>query len=1219
MKTAGVLTFELSHQLRRAWYWGILTVLLVVAFLLTRDASLSEALREDFFANSPFAIAKVTVVAGLLWLVAAAAVAGEAGARDAATGLHPLVYTTPVRKWEYLGGRFLAAFLLNALLLAAVQVGALLALYGPGMDPQALGPFRAAAFLTNYAFLSLPSAFFATAIQFGLAVASRRPTSAYVGSFLLVFMGFFVAALLLFNRGWGVLLDPVGIRFVLDEMSHDWTSYEKSWRVVALEGTVLANRLVWTGVGALTLLLTWLRFDFAHPGGRRVRWWRRSRGAGGLEQEPRWAAAAPAAAVPVVARTFGPALQARQAVAIAWQSFRWLAGTWPGRIFLGVVPLLTVLVVVDQMTRFDAQLVPTTALILRELTGPLSDQLSRWVFVPFLIVFFAGELIWRERDAGLGEITDVLPGSEWIPLLGKVSGLGLLLVVFTGSIGVAGLVAQLLLGYRDLDPGLLFGVLYGLQLPEYLLFVPLAFTAHVVANQKYVGHLLGVLGYTVIVLAPLLGLEHGLLIYGASPAWSYTAMRGFGPSLLPWLSFKLYWLGWALLLLVVARLFWARGLTDGFAERWRAARHRVTASTAGVAGLAGAVVLGLGGFVFYNTNILHDYRSSDALTSLRADYERRYRRYAGTPHPDLVAADLRIEIHPEQGAADIEGAYRLENRTGHPIDTIHVALVAGQEEQRLSFDRAALHVASGGEELLHRLYALSDPLQPGEALRLEFTARIARHGFRESGAEDAVTERASFFEIRSWLPAIGYRPERELTSAADRRAHGLPPRPLIPSLEDADATWGSGDGVRFSAVVGTSAGQTAVAPGALQQRWTEGDRSYARFETDGPIGTEWAIASAPYDVRDVRWEDPAGSGRSVDIRLYHHPAHAAGVERILHGVRASLDYMSGEYGPYPYGHLTFLERPGNGVGMHSDPSLITYLEGAALLGRDYDPERLDLPFAVVAHEMGHQWHPPVAPVEGVPVLTEGVAWYYALRTAEHAYGDQVRSLLRFMRLPYPHKPIRRGEPLLRGVDPYMAYRRGPFALHALEQHAGGEAVNTALRRVLERHREAGAPPATMLDLYRELEAVTPDSLRGLLHDLFEVNTFWEFKTERPTAEPVGDGTWRVTIPVQALKTVVDPTGEETEIELDQWVEVGVYGPRERGERELSRPLYEARHRIRSGEQTLTVTVASRPVLAGVDPHHVLDWVENEDDDNLDEVRVDAPPPRVGSGEGRSGG
>ena len=61
MKLWGIFRFELAYQVRRAWPWLISAVLAVIAFLMTRDATLSEALYEEFFLNSPFAVAKTTV------------------------------------------------------------------------------------------------------------------------------------------------------------------------------------------------------------------------------------------------------------------------------------------------------------------------------------------------------------------------------------------------------------------------------------------------------------------------------------------------------------------------------------------------------------------------------------------------------------------------------------------------------------------------------------------------------------------------------------------------------------------------------------------------------------------------------------------------------------------------------------------------------------------------------------------------------------------------------------------------------------------------------------------------------------------------------------------------------------------------------------------------------------------------------------------------------
>jgi hypothetical protein len=228
-----------------------------------------------------------------------------------------------------------------------------------------------------------------------------------------------------------------------------------------------------------------------------------------------------------------------------------------------------------------------------------------------------------------------------------------------------------------------------------------------------------------------------------------------------------------------------------------------------------------------------------------------------------------------------------------------------------------------------------------------------------------------------------------------------------------------------------------------------------------------------------------------------------------------------------------------------------------------------------------------------------------MKVVEKARGpEQLRLLLSFMRQPFPHPPIRRGEPLLRGLDPYLSYRKGPFALYALSESIGEERVHEALRRLVETHRREEAPLATMLDLYRELQAVTPPSFRPLLHDLFEVNTFWDFTAERVSARQTAAGTWQVTLDVKARKVVFDEAGVETAVPIDEWVEIGVFGPAKKGGGELSQPPYVKKHRIRSTKQTITVTLPHKPDLAGIDPYHLLDWEEQGDDDNIEGVEIE---------------
>lgn len=1213
MKLREIFRFELAYQVRRPSTWLPFAALAVAAFLFVRGSFLADALYADFYLNSPFVIAVTTVFCSLFWLLLAGGVAGEVAARDVETGMHPLTYTAPVRKAEYLGGRFLAALALNALILLAVPLGVMAAVYGPGVDPEVVGPFRPAAYLTAYGFLALPNAFIGTSIQFSVAALGRRAIASYLGSVLLfgvVYGGIFLVMFFLQRQDLAAVLDAFAHLTIFD-ITLGWTPIEKSTRLIELDGTLLRRRLLWLGIAAGALAFTHRRFRFAHhaPGPP----WGRTPGRRDAH------APTPAGgdlarrviAVPRVRGTFGPATHARQTLALAVDSFRAIARSRGGLVVLAAIAAVTVVVVPEHMHNGGTPLLPRTEYVLTFLTAPLTDPMTPWVIIPLLIVLWAGELVWREREAGLGEITDAAPVPEWVLFLGKLLGLALVLATWMAILALAGMLVQARMGYRTFETGLYLKVLFGLQLPQYLLFAVLVLVVQGLVNQKYLGHLAALLVYVALLFAGQVGIQHNLLVYGAAPEWSYTDMRGFGATLGPWRWFMLYWAAWALLLAVVARLLWMRGMEGGLRVRLRLARGRFTRPTAGAAALAAGLVLALGGFIFYNTNVLNEYRSAAEVTEQRAEYERRYGRYEGIAQPRLTGARLRVEIYPDRRAVDIRGTYRLVNRSGAPIDSIHLAPAPGAETGGVRLDRPARRVVAD-DVLRHHVYALDAPLQPGDSLALSFTVRVAPRGFRNGGVNPFMTANITYFKSLNLLPAIGYQADRELFGPVERRAHGLPPRPLLPSLADAgagqDVTGEAGmagaEHIAFEAVVGTDGDQTAVAPGALRRTWTAGGRRYFHYATDAPIGNEWSFFSARYAVHEERWTPPAGAGQPVTIQVYHHPRHAANLDRIVRSVRASLDHNTRAFGPYPHGGIIRLvENPGGGMGAHADATTIDYTEGFSRYAPADDPRALDMPFAVIAHEMAHQWGVPYAFAEGAPLLSESFAWYAAMGVVEETYGrEHLERLRRFFRQPHPIPPIRQSVPLLRAMDPYAAYRKGPFALFALREYMGEARVNLAFRRLREKHGSGAPPLATSLDLYRELQAVTPDSLRYLLRDLFEVNTFWELETERATARRTPEGAWRVTLRLRARKVAVDPAGVETEVPMDEWVPIGVFAPTERQGADFGETLYLRMHRIRSGGQTVTVTVRREPSDAGIDPYLLL--IDLERFDNVEAVEIE---------------
>ena len=1208
MKLREIFRFELAYQVRRLSTWLYFTALVLVAFLFVRGNFLADALYTDFFINSPFIIASVSVFASLFWFVVAAGVAGEAGARDVETGMHPLTYTAPVSKAEYLGGRFFAAFILNAMIMLGVPVGVVLAVYAPGVQAEIIGPFRPAAYLTAFGFIALPNAFVGTAIQFAWATLSRRSIAAYLGSVLLFFVaygGMIFTGFYLEQEELAALLDVFGHVFITSDAILGWTPIEKSTRLVELKGVLLGSRLVWFGIALGTLGFTYYRFRLAHP--TVSPWWSR------ITRRRDAHAPAPAGsdiathpiAVPHVRQTFDFATYARLTLHIAWDSFRTLAKGRSGLVVLAGIAAIVVLALPQNMDDMGTPLLPRTAHVLTFLTTPLTNQLTPWLIIPLLIVLYAGELVWRERDAGLGEITDAAPIPDWVLFVGRFLALGLILVTLMALLMMAGVLAQLRMGYHDFEIGLYMKVLFGLQLPEYLLFAMLALVVQGLVKQKYVGHLAALIAYASILFAPTLGIKHDLLIYGGGPRWRYSDMRGFGESLGPWLWFKVYWAVWALLLAVTARLLWVRGMEGGLQVRLELARRRFTRPTAGAAAAAVAIILTLGGFIFYNTNVLNEYTTGSDNEQRSAEYERRYRRYAAIPQPELAGTKLHVEIYPHRREVEIRGTYHLVNKTTVPIDSIHLATVSRVEMGAVSFDRPAARVLAD-DVLGHRIYALKTPLRPGDSLRLSFDVHVEARGFLPGGASASVVPNGTWFVSNDWLPAIGYQASRELLIPGQRRAHGLASRPLFPLLADVEAGQDiTGEATQhftgaerssFEAVVGTDGDQVAIAPGVMRRTWTTGGRRYFQYSTDAPIGSEYSFFSARYAVHEERLND-------VAIQLYYHPAHTANVNRILKSVRASLDYYSREFGPYPYSYLRVVENPVRGMGAHADATTIDYGQGFSLFNPDDDPRGLDFPFAIIAHEMAHEWGVPYAYAEGAGLITESFAWYAAMGVVEETYGrEHLQRLRRFFRQPTPIRPIRQSVPLLRAMDPYAAYRKGPFALFAMSEYMGRDRVNLAFRRLIEKHRSGVPPHATSLDLYRELQAVTPDSLRYLLHDLFEANTLWDLKTEETSAKQTAAGSWEVTLRVRARKLTVDPAGVEADVPMNEWVEVGVFAPTKPGA-EFGETLYLRKHRIRSGVQTITVTVPGKPADAGIDPYLLL--IDLERFDNVERVKIES--------------
>jgi hypothetical protein len=93
----------------------------------------------------------------------------------------------------------------------------------------------------------------------------------------------------------------------------------------------------------------------------------------------------------------------------------------------------------------------------------------------------------------------------------------------------------------------------------------------------------------------------------------------------------------------------------------------------------------------------------------------------------------------------------------------------------------------------------------------------------------------------------------------------------------------------------------------------------------------------------------------------------------------------------------------------------------------------------------------------------------------------------------------------------------------------------------------------------------------------------------------------VTIEYEAAKRESDGMGRETNVALDDWIEVGVFARGEDDSERLEKPLYLERKRITQPRGKFTVTVDAMPYEVGFDPYNKL--IDRLPDDNRKTVKL----------------
>ncbi|HEY3837214.1 MAG TPA: ABC transporter permease, partial [Bryobacteraceae bacterium] len=622
-----ILRFELSRNARALSTRIYVLVFFALGFLwMTAAGGALPNASVNFgggkvYMNGPWALFESISVMSFFGLLVISAITGRAAYQDFDHRTHPFFFTSPIRKFDYLAGRYLAAILIVIAVFAAVAPGLWLATYLPNIDRQLVGPNRFVWYVQPYLITVIPNVLIMGALFFCMAALARRILPVYMASVILL-TGYLASGSLaqnIKNRTLAALIDPFGDE-AISRVTEYWTISEKNSAMVWMQGPLLWNRVLWLSLAAGLLVFTWWKFRFAYPAGTGFRLFAR--------RTP--AVVVPSVRPAVISRVF--------TAAAAWRAF-WRLG-WLA--FLETVKNIYFAVIVLAGVIFMAVSAREIGDMFGTPTWPVTYQVLDMaggtfiIFVLIIITFYAGELVWRERDARTHELFDSLPLPTWVPLLSKLLALFYVQILLAVVVMLTGMAIQLFKGYTHLEPELYVKIL-GLRLVGYVLLSALAITVQTLVNNKYLGHGVMVLYYVSGLFMGQLGLEHNLYDYASDPGYTYSDMNGFGHLLRGVFWFDAYWVVFAVLLLLLAYLTWVRGLASGLRPRLQIARRRFGPKQKLLVATGFGTLAALGGFIVYNTNYLHIFRTRTQNEKLTVRFEQEYRKYLDAPQPRITA------------------------------------------------------------------------------------------------------------------------------------------------------------------------------------------------------------------------------------------------------------------------------------------------------------------------------------------------------------------------------------------------------------------------------------------------------------------------------------------------------------------------------------------------------------------------------------------------------
>ena len=1143
------------------------------------------------YKNAPHIITMYCGILTIFGLLIATAFFNNAALKDHNNNFTEILFSTPISKSGYYFGRFFGALILSTIPLLGIFLGFFLgSVIGPAadwIDADRIGPFFLESFINNYLLFILPNMFFAGAITFAMASKWKSTVISFVGTMVII-IAYIISGTLISdidNETIAALTDTFGIRaYGID--SKYFTPIEKNTVSVGFTGLLFFNRLIWLAIGSAIVIGSYFSFSFMNKN-KKVKKQKEAKDSPVSVNDMKR---------PLANIAFSFGTSAKQFVSFFTVNFYSIVKSTLFKILFIISALMLVTTMWGGFEYFGLQSYPVTYKMMDSINGLTG------LFVMIIMVFFSGELVWRDRGSKINEVIDATPHNSMGSLMAKALSLICVTSILNLFFILCGILYQLANGYTNLELGVYLQDFLYTSFPTYIIWSAVLVFIQVIINKKYVAYFISILFLFLLdIMMLVFEWQSNMLNIGSGPSLMYSDMNSFGAALYGSNWFNLYWVLFGALLLVISGLIWVRGVTFGFKNRLKSAKKHLTPKYA--LGLATVLVLWIAtaSFVYYNTKVLNSYKSSDDFEEAQVKYENTYKKYQGINQPKIVSAKYVIDIFPEERNFIAKSALILENKSNEPIDSIHLNI---DPDWNMKIHIKNAELVFEDKDLDYYIYRLDKALAPKERIPLVIEASYITVGFENNVSNTFIAKNGTFINNFSILPSFGYNEGYEISDKNTRKKYDLKPKLRMPKLkkECSSACFsnylsnGASDWINVETFISTSADQTAIAPGTLLDESTKDGRNYYHYKVDHPSQNFFNFMSARYEVARKKWN-------GIDIEVYYDKAHAYNIEMMTNAVEKSLKYYTENFGPYYHKQSRIIEFPRYSNFAQAFPGTMPYSESFGFIVDLEDEDDNNVIDAVIAHEMAHQWwaHQVVgATMQGATMFSESFSEYSSLMVMKHSVNDDIK-MKKFLKYDYDRylrgrsSEIEKELPLYKVENQqYIHYGKGSVLLYALQDYIGEKKVNDAMKSFLEEFRYVEPPYPTSLDFLKHLDAQVPDSLKYLVTDWFKEITLYDYRLKEANYKVLSNGKYEVSMDVEAYKIKADTSGAETKVKFNDWVDIGVYA-----DDDEEKLMYHERVKFNKNEMNFKFEVDSIPAKAAIDPRRM--FIERVIDDNVKKV------------------